>query len=294
MKSGFIAIVGRPNVGKSTLINKLISEKLAIISDKAGTTRDKIRGISNRGENQFIFIDTPGIHKPRHLLGEYMTNVAIETLDEADVILFILDGTKEISSGDLFINDIITKIKTPCIAVINKNDKMSNEDIENKLVEIKEKLGDHFVSIINLTAEFGIGIHKVYDECEKYLSSNIWYYPEDYYTDMPVNKIVVEIIREKLLLLTKDEVPHSIAVEIVDVETKINIRHYHVVIYVERDSQKGIVIGDRGSLIKKVGILSRKEIENLTGIKINLKLWVKVRKKWQKDRKFLKDMGYSS
>lgn len=294
MKSGFIAIVGRPNVGKSTLINKLISEKLAIISDKAGTTRDKIRGISNRGENQFIFIDTPGIHKPKHLLGEYMTNVAIETLDEADVILFILDGTKEISSGDLFINDIITKIKTPCIAVINKNDKMSNEDIENKLVEIKEKLGDHFVNIINLTAEFGIGIHKVYDECEKYLSSNIWYYPEDYYTDMPVNKIVVEIIREKLLLLTKDEVPHSIAVEIVDVETKINIRHYHVVIYVERDSQKGIVIGDRGSLIKKVGILSRKEIENLTGIKINLKLWVKVRKKWQKDRKFLKDMGYSS
>lgn len=294
MKSGFIAIVGRPNVGKSTLINKLISEKLAIISDKAGTTRDKIRGISNRGENQFIFIDTPGIHKPKHLLGEYMTNVAIETLDEADVILFILDGTKEISSGDLFINDIITKIKTPCIAVINKNDKMSNEDIENKLVEIKEKLGDHFVNIINLTAEFGIGIHKVYDECEKYLSSNIWYYPKDYYTDMPVNKIVVEIIREKLLLLTKDEVPHSIAVEIVDVETKINIRHYHVVIYVERDSQKGIVIGDRGSLIKKVGILSRKEIENLTGIKINLKLWVKVRKKWQKDRKFLKDMGYSS
>lgn len=294
MKSGFIAIVGRPNVGKSTLINKLISEKLAIISDKAGTTRDKIRGISNRGENQFIFIDTPGIHKPKHLLGEYMTNVAIETLDEADVILFILDGTKEISSGDLFINDIITKIKTPCIVVINKNDKMSNEDIENKLVEIKEKLGDHFVNIINLTAEFGIGIHKVYDECEKYLSSNIWYYPEDYYTDMPVNKIVVEIIREKLLLLTKDEVPHSIAVEIVDVETKINIRHYHVVIYVERDSQKGIVIGDRGSLIKKVGILSRKEIENLTGIKINLKLWVKVRKKWQKDRKFLKDMGYSS
>ncbi|WP_068267587.1 GTPase Era [Caviibacter abscessus] len=294
MKSGFIAIVGRPNVGKSTLMNKLISEKLAIISDKAGTTRDKIRGISNRGENQFIFIDTPGIHKPKHLLGEYMTNVAIETLDEADVILFILDGTKEISTGDMFINDIITKTKTPCIVVINKNDKMSDDDINNKLIEIKEKLGEYFANIINITAEFGIGIHKIYDECEKYLSSDVWYYPQDYYTDMPVNKIVVEIIREKLLLLTKDEVPHSIAVEIIDVETKGDTRHYNVVIYVERDSQKGIVIGDKGSLIKKVGILSRKEIEALSGFKINLKLWVKVRKKWQKDKKFLKDMGYSN
>lgn len=294
MKSGFIAIVGRPNVGKSTLMNKLISEKLAIISDKAGTTRDKIRGISNRGENQFIFIDTPGIHKPKHLLGEHMTNVAIETLNEADVILFILDGTKEISTGDIFINNIIMKTNTPCIIVINKNDILSDEDIKNKLDEIKEKLGEYFSGNITLSAEFGIGIHKIFDECKKYLSSDIWYYPEDYYTDMPVNKIVVEIVREKLLLLTKDEIPHSIAVEIIEVETKINIRHYQVVIYVERDSQKCIVIGDNGSLIKKVGILARKEIEDLTGLKINLKLWVKVRKKWQKDKQFLKDLGYSS
>lgn len=294
MKSGFIAIVGRPNVGKSTLMNKLISEKLAIISDKAGTTRDKIRGISNIGENQYIFVDTPGIHKPLHLLGEYMTNTALESLEEVDVILFILDGTQEISIGDLFILEHIKKVNTPYIIVINKIDLLSDEEIKEKINEIDEKFGKNYNNIITLSSEYSIGIHKIYDECKKYLSSDILYYPLDYYTDMPVNKIVVEVIREKLLLLTKDEIPHSIAVEITNVLTKPNIRHYDVTIYVERESQKGIIIGDKGSLIKQVGILSRKEIEDLVGLKINLRLWVKVKKKWRKDPKFLKEMGYSN
>lgn len=294
MKSGFIAIVGRPNVGKSTLMNKLISEKLAIISDKAGTTRDKIRGISNIGENQYIFVDTPGIHKPLHLLGEYMTNTALESLEEVDVILFILDGTQEISTGDLFILEHIKKVNTPYIIVINKIDLLSDEEIKEKINEIDEKFGKNYDNIITLSSEYSIGTHKIYDECKKYLSSDILYYPLDYYTDMPVNKIVVEVIREKLLLLTKDEIPHSIAVEITNVLTKPNIRHYDVTIYVERESQKGIIIGDKGSLIKQVGILSRKEIEDLVGLKINLRLWVKVKKKWRKDPKFLKEMGYSN
>lgn len=294
MKSGFIAIVGRPNVGKSTLMNKLISEKLAIISDKAGTTRDKIRGISNIDENQYIFVDTPGIHKPLHLLGEYMTNTALESLEEVDVILFILDGTQEISTGDLFILEHIKKVNTPYIIVINKIDLLSDEEIKEKINEIDEKFGKNYDNIITLSSEYSIGIHKIYDECKKYLSSDILYYPLDYYTDMPVNKIVVEVIREKLLLLTKDEIPHSIAVEITNVLTKPNIRHYDVTIYVERESQKGIIIGDKGSLIKQVGILSRKEIEDLVGLKINLRLWVKVKKKWRKDPKFLKEMGYSN
>jgi hypothetical protein len=292
MKSGFISLVGRPNVGKSTLMNKLINEKLSIISDKSGTTRDKIRGITNIGECQYIFVDTPGIHKPRHLLGEYMTNTALESLEEADLILFILDGTETISTGDQFVRENIEKVNTPCAVIINKSDMMTDQEIKEKKKEIEEKLGSDFVDIIPITAEYGIGIQRIFDLCKKYLSSNVWFYPEDYYTDMPVNKIVIEVIREKILQLTRDEIPHSVAVEIINVKTLPNIRHYDVNIYVERTSQKGIIIGENGRLIKEIGIKSRKEIENLIGMKINLKLWVKVNKKWRKNKKFLEEQGY--
>ena len=291
MKSGFIAIVGRPNVGKSTLMNKLIKEKVAIVSDKAGTTRDQIKGIINIGENQYIFMDTPGIHKPKHLLGEHMTNVALDTLNNADLILFMLDGTQGISTGDMFVNENAKNSKTPIVLIINKIDKMTDEDIALKLEEVKEKLGE-FAGIITMTGEYGIGVHKIFEISEKYLSNDMWFYPEDYYTDLPVNKIVVETVREKILLLTSDEIPHSIAVEKTDVETKPNIRKYEVTIYVERDSQKGIVIGKDGALLKKVGIEARKEIEALIDLKVNLKLWVKVKKKWRKNQSFLDEMGY--
>ena len=291
MKSGFIAIVGRPNVGKSTLMNKLIKEKVAIVSDKAGTTRDQIKGIINIGENQYIFMDTPGIHKPKHLLGEHMTNVALDTLNNADLILFMLDGTQGISTGDMFVNENAKNSNTPIVLIINKIDKMTDEDIALKLEEVKEKLGE-FAGIITMTGEYGIGVHKIFEISEKYLSNDMWFYPEDYYTDLPVHKIVVETVREKILLLTSDEIPHSIAVEITDVETKPNIRKYEVTIYVERDSQKGIVIGKDGALLKKVGIEARKEIEALIDLKVNLKLWVKVKKKWRKNQSFLDEMGY--
>lgn len=293
MKSVFITIVGRPNVGKSTLTNKLVNEKVAIVSDKAGTTRDQIKGIVNINENQFIFVDTPGIHKPKHLLGEHMTNIAIEALENVDLIMFMLDGTKEISTGDMFVNEHIRAVNTPTVAIINKIDKMTDAEIEEKKVEIREKLGD-FDEIITLTAEYGIGVHKIFDVAENYLSNNMWFYPEDYYTDLPVNKIVVETIREKILHHTKDEVPHSVAVEIINVETKPMIRKYDVNIYVERDSQKGIIIGKDGALLKKIGIEARREIEHLIDLKVNLKLWVKVKKKWRKNSKFLDEMGYSS
>ena len=291
MKSGFIAIVGRPNVGKSTLMNKLIKEKVAIVSDKAGTTRDQIKGIINIGENQYIFMDTPGIHKPKHLLGEHMTNVALDTLNNADLILFMLDGTQGISTGDMFVNENAKNSNTPIVLIINKIDKMTDEDIALKLEEVKEKLGE-FAGIITMTGEYGIGVHKIFEISEKYLSNDMWFYPEDYYTDLPVNKIVVETVREKILMLTSDEIPHSIAVEITDVETKPNIRKYEVTIYVERDRQKGIVIGKDGALLKKVGIEARKEIEALIDLKVNLKLWVKVKKKWRKNQSFLDEMGY--
>ena len=293
MKSVFITIVGRPNVGKSTLTNKLVNEKVAIVSDKAGTTRDQIKGIVNINENQFIFVDTPGIHKPKHLLGEHMTNIAIEALENVDLIMFMLDGTKEISTGDMFVNEHIRAVNTPTVAIINKIDKMTDAEIEEKKVEIREKLGD-FDEIITLTAEYGIGVHKIFDVAENYLSNDMWFYPEDYYTDLPVNKIVVETIREKILHHTKDEVPHSVAVEIINVETKPTIRKYDVNIYVERDSQKGIIIGKDGALLKKIGIEARREIEHLIDLKVNLKLWVKVKKKWRKKSKVLDEMGYSS
>nr|WP_315048653.1 GTPase Era [uncultured Leptotrichia sp.] len=291
MKSGFIAIVGRPNVGKSTLMNKLVKEKVAIVSDKAGTTRDQIRGIVNIQENQYIFVDTPGIHKPKHLLGEHMTEIALETLNDVDLIMFMLDGSVEISTGDIFVSEHIKEANTPVIVIINKIDKLSDEDIEAKKLEIKEKLGD-YENIITLTAEYAIGIHKIFEVAEPYLSNDVWFYPEDYYTDLPVNKIVVETIREKILHHTKDEIPHSVAVEIINVETKPNIRKYDVNIYVERDSQKGIIIGKDGALLKKIGIEARREIEALIDLKVNLKLWVKVKKKWRKNKQFLDEMGY--
>ncbi|RRD40406.1 GTPase Era [Leptotrichia sp. OH3620_COT-345] len=291
MKSGFISIVGRPNVGKSTLMNKLVKEKVAIVSDKAGTTRDQIKGIVNIGENQYIFVDTPGIHKPKHLLGEHMTDIALETLNNTDLIIFMLDGTKEISTGDIFVNEHIRESTSPVIAVINKIDKMNDEQIKEKIDEIKEKLGE-FSDIITLTAEYSIGIHKIFEVAEGYLSNDVWFYPEDYYTDLPVNKIVVETVREKILHNTKDEIPHSVAVEIINVETKKNIRKYDVNIYVERESQKGIIIGKEGLMLKKIGIEARHEIEALIELKVNLKLWVKVKKKWRKNKQFLNEMGY--
>ena len=291
MKSGFITIVGRPNVGKSTLMNKLVKEKVAIVSDKAGTTRDQIKGIVNINENQFIFVDTPGIHKPKHLLGEHMTNVALEALENVDLVMFMLDGTQEISTGDIFVNENVRSVKTPIVLVINKIDKMSDEEIEEKKKEIREKLGE-FDEIITLTAEYAIGIHKIFEVAKKYLSNDVWFYPEDYYTDLPVNKIVVETVREKILHHTKDEIPHSVAVEIINVETKPTIRKYDINIYVERDSQKGIIIGKDGAMLKKIGIEARREIEHLIDLKVNLKLWVKVKKKWRKNKKFLDEMGY--
>ena len=291
MKSGFIAIVGRPNVGKSTLMNKLVKEKVAIVSDKAGTTRDRIRGIVNIQDNQYIFVDTPGIHKPKHLLGEHMTDVALETLNDVDLIMFMLDGTMEISTGDMFVNEHVKQSKTPVIIIINKIDKLSDEEIKLKKEEIKEKLGN-YDNVITLTAEYAIGIHKIFEVAEPYLSNEVWFYPEDYYTDLPVNKIVVETVREKILHHTKDEIPHSVAVEIINVETKPYIRKYDINIYVERDSQKGIIIGKDGALLKKIGIESRREIEALIDLKVNLKLWVKVKKKWRKNKQFLDEIGY--
>lgn len=293
MKAGFIAVVGRPNVGKSTLINKLVNEKVAIVSNKAGTTRENIKGILNMGGNQYIFIDTPGIHKPKHLLGEYMTTSAIKVLKDVDLILMLLDGTQEISTGDQFVMEkVLEARRTPRILVINKIDKLTDEQLVEKRQEIKEKLGE-FDGLVEIAGEYGIGLGKLLNTIDPFLEEGIQYYPEDMYTDMPVYRIIIEIIREKILQKTRDEIPHSIAIEIINVEKRdAGKDKFNINIYVERDSQKGIVIGKGGKLLKEIGIEARREIEILLGREIFLELWVKVKEDWRKKKPFLKELGY--
>lgn len=293
MKAGFIAVVGRPNVGKSTLINKLVDEKVAIVSNKAGTTRENIKGIVNVKGNQYIFIDTPGIHKPKHLLGEYMTNSAIRILKDVDAILMMLDGTQEISTGDQFVMErVLSAKKTPRILVINKIDKLNNEELEKKREEVKEKLGK-FDGIVEIAGEYGIGVPQLLDRLEIFLDEDIQYYPEDMYTDMPIYRIMTEIVREKILVKTRDEIPHSVAIEIINVEKRDEGKDkFNVNIYVERDSQKGIIIGKGGKMLKEIGTEARKEIEKLLDRPIYLELWVKVKSDWRKKKPFLKELGY--
>ena len=293
MKAGFIAVVGRPNVGKSTLINKLVNEKVAIVSNKAGTTRENIKGILNMGGNQYIFIDTPGIHKPKHLLGEYMTSSAIKILKDVDLILMLLDGTQEISTGDQFVMEkVLEARRTPRILVINKIDKLTDEQLKEKIKEVEEKLGK-FDGIVEIAGEYAIGLGKLLNEIDPFLEEGIQYYPEDMYTDMPVYRIITEIVREKILLKTRDEIPHSIAIEIINVEKRDTGKDkFNINIYVERDSQKGIIIGKGGRLLKEIGIEARHEIEILLGRDIFLELWVKVKEDWRKKKPFLKELGY--
>jgi len=293
MKAGFIAIVGRPNVGKSTLINKLVAEKVAIVSDKAGTTRDNIKGILNVKDNQYIFIDTPGIHKPQHLLGEYMTNIAVNILKDVDIILFLVDASKSIGTGDIFVMDRIKENSNkPRILLVNKVDLISDEQKTEKLKEIEEKLGK-FDKIIFASAMYSFGIAQLLEALDPYLEEGVKYYPDDMYTDMSTYRIITEIVREKILLKTRDEIPHSVAVEIIDVERNEGKKDkFNINIYVERDSQKGIIIGKNGKMLKDIGMEARKEIENLLDEKIYLGLWVKVKDDWRKKKPFLKEMGY--
>ncbi|MGL4980825.1 MAG: GTPase Era [Fusobacteriaceae bacterium] len=295
MRAGFIAVVGRPNVGKSTLINKLVAEKVAIVSDKAGTTRDNIKGILNFGENQYIFIDTPGIHKPKHLLGEHMTNSAIRILRDVDVIVFLLDGSQEISTGDKFVMDKVSEArKTPKVLVINKIDKMDDYEMKVKRDEVKEKLGE-FDAIVEISGQYALGIPKLLSALDPFLEEGMKYYPDDMYTDMPIYRIITEAVREKILNKTRDEIPHSVAIEILNVERRSEGKakdKFDINIYVERDSQKGIIIGKNGALLKEIGTEARKDIEQLLGQKIFLNLWVKVKDDWRKKKPFLKEMGY--
>lgn len=291
-KSGFVAVVGRPNVGKSTLINSLIGEKIAIMSDRPQTTRNKIMCIMNAANAQVVFLDTPGIHKPHHKLGEYMVKTAENTLKEVDAVLFVVDATERRGAGDNFIIDKLKEITTPVILVINKMDLLTDKA---KLLTVITTYKDAypFKAIIPLSALLDKEFNPLLEELLPCLPEGPAYFPEDMITDQPERLIVAELIREKILKLTRDEVPHSIAVEIEEMKVRDNESLYiRADIYVERPSQKGIVIGAKGALLKLIGQQARRDIEALLGNKAYLELWVKVKADWRNRDQILQQLGY--
>lgn len=292
-KSGFISIIGRPNVGKSTFLNHVIGQKIAIMSDKPQTTRNKIQGVLTREQSQMIFIDTPGIHKPKHKLGEFMIKVSKNTLREVDLIMFMVNAEEELGKGDEFILELLQETKTPVFLVINKIDQIHPDELIRIIETYNEKYP--FAEIVPISALQGNNVENLLTTIEKYLPEGPQYYPSDQVTDHPERFIISELIREKVLHLTREEIPHSIAVVIDKIkrdEENDNMIRVQATIMVERDSQKGIVIGKRGALLKEVGTLARKDIEMLLGSKVYLELWVKVQKDWRNKSTFLRDFGY--
>ena len=290
--SGFAAIVGRPNVGKSTLTNGLIGEKIAIMSDRPQTTRNKIMCILNTDNAQIMFLDTPGIHKPHHKLGEYMVRTAESTLKEVDVILFVIDVSEKRGAGENYILELLQKVKTPVILVANKIDKLQDKSKLFNIINEYSALYD-FVAVVPVSALEDKEFPGLVEEITKHLPEGPDYFPDDMITDQPERVIAAEIIREKVLRSTRDEVPHSIAVDVDEFKVRENEDVYiRATIFVERESQKGIVIGAKGSLLKKIGQLARKDIEALLGCKVFLELWVKVKADWRNKDKALKQFGY--
>ena len=292
-KSGFISIIGRPNVGKSTFLNRVIGQKIAIMSDKPQTTRNKVQGVLTRENSQTIFIDTPGIHKPKHKLGEFMLKVSKNTLREVDGIMFMVNAEQKFGKGDEFILDWLEGNQTPVFLIINKIDLVHPDELLTMIETYREKYD--FAEIIPISALEGNNVDRLLETIENYLPEGPQYYPADQVTDHPERFIISELIREKVLHLTREEIPHSIAVVIdkikPDEENEGKI-HVQATIMVERDSQKGIVIGKRGALLKEVGTRARKDIEMLLGSKVYLELWVKVQKDWRNKSAHLRDFGF--
>lgn len=290
-KSGFVSIVGRPNVGKSTFLNHVIGQKIAIMSDKPQTTRNKVQGVLTEDQSQIIFIDTPGIHKPKHKLGEFMLKVSKNALREVEVIMFMINAQQKLGPGDEYVMEMLKGTKTPVFLVINKIDMIHPDELMKKIEEYRQLFD--FAEIIPISALEGNNIDTLLNTIKKYLPEGPQYYPADQVTDHPERFIISEMIREKVLHLTRDEVPHSIAVEIEKIARDENDKvRVTASIIVERDSQKGIIIGKRGSMLKDIGIRARKDIENLLGSKVYLELWVKVQKDWRDRASQLKDYGY--
>ena len=290
-KSGFVTLIGRPNVGKSTLMNHLIGQKIAITSRKPQTTRNRIQTVYTDKQSQMIFLDTPGIHKAKNKLGEYMVNVAERTLTEVDVILWLVEPDEKIGPGDRIILEKLTHVKTPVILIINKIDTIDKAQVGGLIAMWKKQHG--FQAVIPVSALRSINTDTVLEEVRRYLPEGPMYYDEDTVTDQPIRQITAEIIREKALRRLEDEIPHGIAVTIDVMRVrKDGIWQVDASIVCERDSHKGIIIGKQGKMLKSIGIDARKDIELLTGGQVNLKLWVKVRKEWRDSDIQLKNFGY--
>ena len=290
-KSGFVTLVGRPNVGKSTLMNHLIGQKIAITSDKPQTTRNRIQTVYTDERGQIIFLDTPGIHKAKNKLGEYMVNVAEHTLKDVDVVLWLVEPTTFIGAGERHIAEQLNKVKTPVLLIINKIDTVKKEEILPFIAAYKDICP--FAEIIPVSALKGIATDTVLDMIFKYLPYGPQFYDEDTVTDQPMRQIAAELIREKALRLLDEEIPHGIAVTIEKMTERRNgLFDIEATIVCERDSHKGIIIGKGGAMLKKIGTAARIEIENLMDAKVNLKLWVKVRKEWRDSELYIKNYGY--
>ncbi|MBD2293565.1 GTPase Era [Anabaena sphaerica FACHB-251] len=290
-KSGFIGIIGRPNVGKSTLMNQLIGQKIAITSPIAQTTRNRLRGILTTEEAQLIFVDTPGIHKPHHQLGEVLVKNARIAIESVDVILFVVDGTAACGGGDRFIAELLSRSETPVILGINKIDEQPSD---------AQKLDDSYIQLakeqqwqtVKFSAVTGVGLVELQELLIEHLETGPFYYPPDLVTDQPERFIMGELIREQILLLTREEVPHSVAIAIDLVEETPSITRVLATIHVERDSQKGILIGKGGTMLKAIGSAAREQIQKLIAGKVYLELFVKVQPKWRHSRVRLAELGY--
>lgn len=292
MKVGFVSIVGRPNAGKSTLINSIIGSKVAIVSDKAHTTRNNIQGIYNDDDSQIIFIDTPGIHKPMHKLGKYMNSQSYYSIEDTNVILFMVDATEKIGKGDKFILEKLKEVDSNVFLVLNKVDRIKKENLF-PMIEEYNKLFD-FKEIIPISALKKDNIDDLIKTIKKYLDECERYYSEDYYTDKSINFMVSEIVREKVLNLTHEEVPHAVTCVLEKYEEEKNSIHINVLIIVEREGIKRILVGHSGSMIKEIGIEARKDIEELVGKKVYLELFVKTVNNWREKDKYLTEFGFNN
>ena len=289
-KSGFVTLIGHPNVGKSTLMNYLIGQKIAITSNKPQTTRNRIQTVLTTDEGQIVFVDTPGIHKAKNKLGEYMVNVAEKTLNEVDVVLWLVEPTTFIGAGEQHIAKQLQRVKTPVILVINKVDSVKREEILPAIAAYKDIYD--FADIVPVSARSGDNTDELLRVIMKYLPYGPQFYDEDTVTDQPERQIVAELIREKALHSLQDEIPHGIAVAIDRMKMQNKVMHIDATIICERDSHKGIIIGKQGSMLKKIGSTARYEIERMLDCKVNLKLWVKVKKDWRDSEFLMKNFGY--
>ncbi|MDN5952096.1 MAG: GTPase Era [Loigolactobacillus coryniformis] len=289
--SGFVAIVGRPNVGKSTFLNRVVGQKVAIMSNKAQTTRNKIQGIYTTEHSQIVFIDTPGIHKPQNKLDEFMMNSATSALNEVDAVLFMVSAKDRMGAGDTFIIDQLKKVKQPVYLIVNKIDTVHPNDLAPFVEQYQAELD--FAQVFPISALQGNNVDELLARLNHYLQECPQYYPDDQITDHPEYFVVSELIREKILELTRDEVPHSVAVNVERMrrndQDKLKIE---ATIIVERDGQKGIIIGKGGKMLKEIGTRARRDIEHLLGDKVYLQLWVKIDKNWRDNQRYLNELGY--